>query len=187
MAKKTTTHKPKMRQDWMYDYLMERGDIGYTEMFPIYAENFPLSEQTFKKDWKIASNRYKDYLLRSSKAKDDARLKADAEIAVKALKTKHERLLQYQKLVDECLHDLATGMTNDTDVHEGVVTEYRRKMTITEINQTRRTLRDLQTEISKMEGDYAPTKNETKFVDDFSNMKDDELEEFIKGRERKPS
>lgn len=186
MAKRRS-HNPKQRQDWMYDYLIKNGDIGFTEMYTIYKQKYTLSRSAFAKDWNVSSTMYKDYLLRSSKAKDDARLKADAEIAVKALKTKHERLLQYQKLVDECLHDLATGMTNDTDVHEGVVTEYRRKMTITEINQTRRTLRDLQTEISKMEGDYAPTKNETKFVDDFSNMKDDELEEFIKGRERKPS
>jgi|SRR5690625_872418 len=158
MGRKRTTHKPKERQEWIYDYLVEVGDIGFNEMFAVYYEKYSLSNRTFNIDWNIASSRYKDYIKRSQKAKDEARLKADAEIAVKELRTRHERLLEYQKLVDDCFHDLATGMTDDTDIYEGEITEYRRKMTITEMNQTRRTLRDLQIEISKIEGDYATTK-----------------------------
>lgn len=158
MSKKRTSHKPNFRQDWIYEYLIENGNIGFNQMFRIHREKFSLSEQTFAKDWKIASSRYKEYINRASKAKDEARVKAEVDIALKELKSKHERLLEYQRLVDDCFTDLATGMTDDSTFFDGELVEGRRRMTIVEINQTRRTLKDLQTEISKIEGDYSSTK-----------------------------
>lgn len=161
MSGKRTTHRPKYRQGWIFDYLVEAGDIGHNAMFAIYSDKFSLSDRTFAKDWIIASDRYKEYVLRLQKKKEDAQVKEEVKFAVRSLRSKHERLLEYQKLVDDCFNDLATGMTNDMVYEGGKQVDGRRRMTITEVNQTRRTLRELQIEISKIEGDYAPEKRES--------------------------
>lgn len=159
MSRKRTSHNPKFRQDWIYDYLVSSdNDIGYTEMFSIYSEKFSLSEQTFAKDWLPSSDRYKAYATRLRKKKEDAQLKAEVKFAVKSLDSKHDRLLNLQNLVDDCLRDLATGMTDDVYFDDGAPIEYRRRMNTIETNQTRRTARDIQAEISKIEADYATTK-----------------------------
>lgn len=153
---------PKERQEWIYEQLMEQPNTSFGECFSKYVGIFSKTEQTFSKDWVKAKTRYTQYLIKANKAKDDARIGQEIEAIKIGIKTKVERTLILQNLVDDCLTDLAEGKTNDItyDKHTGKPQEFRRKMKVFEYNQTRKTLQDLQAEISKLEGDYAAVKHD---------------------------
>lgn len=69
------------------------------------------------------------------------------EAAEMGLKTKNERLLILQTEVSDCIAELKAG-AKELDVYEKVA--------------LRKTIKELQSEISKIEGDYAPVKMDNK-------------------------
>lgn len=151
---------PKGRQQWILDLLKNKPTLSYGDCFSKYSVNFSKTERTFNEDWKIVKQQLKEYQDKVQKEKERVSISEEIKTVKRGLKTKIERLLNYQKLVDDCLKDLTEGMTNDITFKDGKPLEFRRKMTTNEYNQTRRTLKDLQSEISKIEGDYAPNKQE---------------------------
>lgn len=151
---------PKHRQAWILEELKKSPLISYVEMWGKYGQKWAKGKTTFDKDWKTAQKQLKDYQNKVQKEKERVSIETEVEAVKQGLKTKTERLLNLQKLVDDCLKDLAEGMTNDVAFKNGEPKQYRRKMTIAEYNQTRKTLKELQSEISKIEGDYAPQKVE---------------------------
>lgn len=153
-------NKPKYRQQWILEELKKSPLISYVEMWGKYGQKWAKGKTTFDKDWKTAQKQLKDYQNKVQKEKERVSIATEVEAVKQGLKTKTDRLLNLQKLVDDCLKDLAEGMTNDVTFKNGEPKQYRRKMTITEYNQTRKTLKELQSEISKIEGDYAPQKVE---------------------------
>ena len=82
--------------------------------------------------------------------------------ALNSIKTKTQRLEVYQKQIDKTITEIENGITEDTIFVSGAPKKIIRKHTVNEVAILRRTLRDLQSEISKIEGDYAPTKQENK-------------------------
>lgn len=154
------TNTPKHRQAWILEELKKSPLLSFGECFSKYSVKFSKSEKTFSKDWKKAQSELKTYQNKVQKEKERVSIETEVEAIKQGLKTKTERLLNLQKLVDDCLKDLAEGMTNDVAFKNGEPKQYRRKMTIAEYNQTRKTLKELQSEISKIEGDYAPNKTE---------------------------
>lgn len=153
-------------------------------MFTKYSCAFTkLSLRTFAKDWKAATEQHKAYLAKVHKVKEQISISEDVKAFKEGIRSKSERLFILQNLIDDCLTDLAEGKTNDIYYKGGKPVDYRRKMTNTEHNQTRRTLKDLQAEISKIEGDYAPAKTElsgevkTSFA---SEKQEKDFQEFLK-------
>lgn len=153
-------NNPKTRQAWILDELKKSPTIGFTDVLTGYLLKFTKSKVTFSKDWKQATSKFEEYQKKVNQVKEDISIKQDVKAFKEGLKTKNERLLTLQKLVDDCFIDLAEGKTDGEYYKGGKPVAYRRKMTNTEYNQTRRTLKDLQAEISKIEGDYAPAKTE---------------------------
>lgn len=151
-------NKPKHRQQWILEELKKSPLKHYVEMWAMYRLKWAKGKTTFDKDWKRAKEEHEAYQEKVQKEKERVSITTEVEAVKRGLKTKVDRLFILQGLVDNCLKDLSKGMTNDVIVFKGAPKQYRRKMTITEYNQTRKTLKDLQAEISKMEGDYA--KNE---------------------------
>lgn len=151
-------NNPKNRQHWILEELKKTPLISYADMFGKYSVKFGKSDKTFDKDWKQAKDNHTEYQKKVEQAKEQATIRQEVEQAKKGLLTKFERLMNLQKLVDDCLRDLTEGLTNDVAIINGSPQPYRRKMSISEHNQTRRTLKELQAEISKIEGDYASDK-----------------------------
>lgn len=151
---------PTNRQKWILEELKKNPLLSYGDMFAKYSPNFAKTKRTFDKDWKQAQEELQTYQNKVQTEKERVSIAAEVEAVKQGLKTKIERLLNYQNLVDDCLKDLAEGMTNDIMFKNGEPKQYRRKMTVTEHNQTRKTLKELQAEISKIEGDYAPVKQD---------------------------
>lgn len=154
------TNTPKHRQQWILEELKKSPLISYVEMWGKYGQKWAKGKTTFDKDWKKAQSELKTYQNKVQKEKERVSIETEVEAVKQGLKTKNDRLLNLQKLVDDCLKDLAEGMTNNVAFKNGEPKQYRRKMTIAEYNQTRKTLKELQSEISKIEGDYAPNKTE---------------------------
>lgn len=154
------TNTPAHRQQWILEELKKSPLLSFEGCWTKYKLNYTNSRSTFVNDWKKAQSEFKTYQNKLQTEKERVSIETEIEAVKQGLKTKIDRLLNYQKLVDDCLKDLAEGMTNDISFKEGKPTQYRRKMTITEYNQTRKTLKELQSEISKIEGDYAPIKQD---------------------------
>ena len=160
-------NNPKGRQMFILDELKLDSSLSYSVMFGKFSEMFGKSDKTFDKDWLSVQNDIKQYTETINKAKLEESISIEKEAVRNGLKTKNERLLILQKLVDECLEQLATKQCNDTIIVEGTVKNIKRLMNQRELNDTRKTLQSLQSEISKIEGDYAVTKTENvnTFVD----------------------
>jgi len=151
---------PKERQEWIYNELVKNPLLLYKEIFPIYTVKFAVSRVTFDKDWKKSRDLIGKYQAKVNAAKTKASIALEVKAVKEGLRSKMDRLLLLQELVDECLLNLTTGNCNDFYIFEGKQKEFTRKMTQREINDTRKTLQTLQSEISKIEGDYASIKNE---------------------------
>jgi len=151
---------PKERQEWIYNELINNPLIQHKEMFSKHGLKFTVSRVTFNKDWKKATALLKKYQGKVNAAKTKASIALEVKAVKEGLRSKMDRLLLLQELVDECLLNLTTGNCNDFYIFEGKQKEFTRKMTQREVNDTRKTLQTLQSEISKIEGDYASIKNE---------------------------
>ena len=150
-------NNPKTRQEWIYNELINEPNTAFVPLFSVYFEKFSKSEVTFSKDWNKANDLFNKYQKEVNKAKVNASIKEEVKAVKIGLKTKIERLLILQKLIDECLEQLTTKQCNDTIVLDGEIIPFKRLMNQRELNDTRKTLNELQKEISKIEGDYATT------------------------------
>lgn len=149
------------RRIWLKDYFIKNPDISEEEVKEVFFNKYPdLSYSTLWVDFREVRNEVTQRKRNMMEIREKALEEIEMAEGVRSIKTKTQRLLEYQKLVTECFTDLSTGTTRDTyfDKSSGKPKNYRRPMTIAEYNQTRRTLKDIQVEISKIEGDYAPEK-----------------------------
>jgi sulfate adenylyltransferase subunit 1 (EFTu-like GTPase family) len=136
-------NNPSTRQEWILEQLTERPTLSYRECFGRYSVNFGKTERTFDRDWNNATDRHRERQQAINAAKEVAIIKEEVKAAKNGLKSKHERLMILQDQVDATLVDL-----QDDEL------EYRDKVSL------RRVLKELQAEISKIEGDYPAIKTD---------------------------
>jgi hypothetical protein len=163
-------NNPKSRQEWIYE-LLKKENTNYVQTWAMYGQKWAKGKTTFDKDWNNANERYIEYQNKANKAKEEASIAKEVEAVKQGLKTKNERLLIYQSQVDNMLLELETKQCYDDEGN-------MRAMTQRELNDTRKTLQVIQSEISKIEGDYAPTK--TANTDSSGNDVDSPLDTLIK-------
>lgn len=96
------------------------------------------THRTFQRDWGEAQEELKTYQNKVQTEKERVSIEIEKEAVKQGLKTKIDRVFTLQKLVDDCLNDLED-----------------KNLSLHEKNQTRKTIKELQSEISKIEGDYA--------------------------------
>lgn len=83
---------------------------------------------------------------------------AARQAAKNGLKTKNDRVLNLQRQVDDIQADLDAGVLVDYVIIQGKVQKVNKEMNAETKAYLRKTMKDIQAEISKIEGDYAPTK-----------------------------
>lgn len=76
----------------------------------------------------------------------------------KHIRSKHERILILQNQIELSLQELQTNIGEGYYLQKKKVVEYKRPLSPFERSTIRKTIRELQAEISKIEGDYAPIK-----------------------------
>ncbi|MGL5468021.1 MAG: hypothetical protein ACRDCT_07495 [Shewanella sp.] len=144
---------------------------------------FGKSSKTFDKDWKVANSELSDYQDKLKKQKETIAIKEDVKLFKDGLKTKSERLLIYQKQINDIEKELEDGTTQEYKMASGIPLLITRNLLPIEKSSMRKTLKDLQAEISKIEGDYAPAKTEhsgeikTSFA---SEKQEKDFQEFLK-------
>jgi sulfate adenylyltransferase subunit 1 (EFTu-like GTPase family) len=144
-------NNPATRQAWILEQLTERPTLSYVEVLADYRQKWAKSKATFDKDWNKATEQHKQRQQAINKAKEEAIISEEVKAAKNGLKSKYDRLMILQGQVDATLTDL-----EDRDLSKG------------EKVLLRRVLRELQAEISRIQGDYAPSKLETTNKVEFS-------------------
>ena len=151
------TNNPKYRQQCILDLLKSDNTLSYTDCFTKYSLIFTKSKRTFAKDWKIANTSVKDYRIKTNNAKEKASIKIEVEAVKKGLKSKFERLMFYQDQI-EVMEDQLTGQLEFYFlVGNKPLTSHpngKFKLPIEKQNDIRKQIKEYQTEISRIEGDY---------------------------------
>ena len=178
-------NKPQYRQEWILDLLKSEPKISHGEMFGKYSVKFGCSEKTFDKDWKKAKAEIETYQKKVQKEKESVSIAVEKEAIKKGLKTKIERLLILQNQVDKIIREIENGYCTDKIVFEGMLLETQRPLRPMEISAMRKNIKDLQSEISKIEGDYATAKQEVEIKEskiDYSKIDTETLKALISAR-----
>lgn len=155
-------NNPKERQAWILDELKLNPTTTFGNCFSKYYEKFSKSEVTFSKDWNVASDVFKEYQIKAKKAKDDASIELEVDALKSGLKSKIERQMILQEQIDKSLAELENDDATDLkwDAENKIWDKVVRPLTVREKAELRKVVKELQSEISKMEGDYAPIKSE---------------------------
>jgi hypothetical protein len=138
-------NNPKYRQQWILD-LLKVEVITFGECFIKYFDKFSKSEVTFSKDWNKATQVHKEYQEKVNKAKDRVSIQKEIKALEGGLKSKFERQLMLQKMLDPEYVHCEIKMTPG-----GRLVPFERKLEPKELIA-------IHSELSKMEGDYAPAK-----------------------------
>lgn len=151
-------NNPKSRQQWILEQLTQRPTLSFVDCFSEYSGIYRRSEKTFSIDWNKSKEKHMKLQQAAGAAKEAAFIASEVEATKKGIRTKHERLLILQKQVDNTIGELELNTTKEVRIRGGKAISIPRELNVYERNQMRKVLRDLQAEISKIEGDYAPTK-----------------------------
>jgi hypothetical protein len=137
---------------------LNKSNVKYNDVCSVFCSKFQLSERSFNKYWLIANQNHSQQRELINNAKLTTTIEEEKEAVKIGLKSKFERLLILQNEVDNCTKDLDNGFTEELKSYGQLLS---RPITIQEKTALRNTIKNLQSEISKIEGDYAPTKSET--------------------------
>lgn len=154
------TNTPAYRQQWILDLLKSEPNVSYVDMWAKYGQKWAKGKTTFDKDWKQAQEDLKEYQKKAQREKERVSIEIEKEAVKKGLKTKIDRLLVLQRQVDKIQQELDLGCCDDIKIVKGEPKKINRPLLPLEKSAMRRTIKELQSEISKIEGDYAPNKQE---------------------------
>jgi hypothetical protein len=139
----TTDKKVEKIADWLEKQVLDSSITDGT-----IWNKMKLSKTTFYR-LKPKAVIVRDARLKArQKTVESIRVQEAATEAKNGLKSKSERLMILQNQVDELLLDIETANKKGS------------KVSITDKAYLRKTVRDIQAEISKIEGDYAPLRQE---------------------------
>jgi hypothetical protein len=148
---------------------INNGNVDAEKICAVFCSKFQKSERTFYNFWKTAKEQHSQQRELINNAKLNTTIEEEKEAVKIGLKSKFERLLILQNEVDNCTKDLENGYTEELKSDGQLLS---RPITIQEKTALRNTIKNLQSEISKIEGDYAPTKSETDITIDNFSLKD---------------
>jgi hypothetical protein len=123
-----------------------------------------LTKSTFYRIKPKATAILDERLAKKRSAIDAATSEGVIAAAKKGIKTRHDRVMVLQEQCDKLRDMLKKGEDIGHLVTDGRIKSVRKRMDNNTRGYLLRTLRELQAEISKIEGDYAPEKKEHDFT-----------------------
>ncbi len=129
----------------------------YTDCFAVLCSNVQLSERAFANYWKIANQTYSERQQAIESELTEQRVELEKERLKTSIKTKNERVIILQSLISEIISELELNTCQDVD---GKGKTFTRALLPGERTAMRKAIKDLQSEISKIEGDYAAIKQD---------------------------
>ena len=144
---------------------LHKGNVTFTDVSLPFFTKFNLSKPTFSKYWKIANETYSKYIEERQTQISEATTNETISTLSNGLKTKSERLLNLQKQIENLETELRNNVMHVHAFSMGEMVIGTREMNSLEKAKIADTIKGLQSEISKIEGDYAPTKQDVKLED----------------------
>jgi hypothetical protein len=149
-------------------FILEKLNSGIVDAKSIVSEfcsKFQKTERTFWTKWKLAQNEYQIQVKERQNIVSEATTKETINNHSNGLKTKSERLMNLQKQIDNLEAELKNNKMHVHAFSMGEMVIGTREMNSLEKAKIADTIKGLQSEISKIEGDYAPTKQDVKLDD----------------------
>ena len=176
---------PAHRQEWILEELKREPLLSYGDCWSKYKVTWSKSESTFATDWKKAKAEIETYQIKAQKEKEAVSIAVEKESIKKGLKTKIERLLTLQKHIQYIEQELEKGECEDIKFVKGEPKKMKRPLLPLEKSAMRKNIKELQAEISKIEGDYATAKQEVEIKEskiDYSKIDTETLKALISAR-----
>jgi hypothetical protein len=144
--------------DFILDYF-NKGVVDKAMIVTDFCSKFQKSSRTFETYYQNAQQEHLKQRETINEAIMEETIKTEKEAVKIIINSKLERLEIYQKQILDCVKELNHGFTEDMKNGE----LFSRPLNINEKSAIRRSIKDLQSEISKIEGDYATSKLEMSF------------------------
>lgn len=155
--------------------LFESGNSAKTELLGIFRNKYKIGTDRFLREFNLA---YETWQIAKNKSTVDTIQANQKESLKSGIKTKLERLIELQKQVEQLQKELDDNRTIISTFYDGaMITDYR-ELTPLERAKLHQIIKEVRAEISKIEGDYAPTK--TANTDKEGNDVSDPLATLIK-------
>ena len=156
-------NNPKTRQQWIYELLKKYPTSSYTDIWRKYGLKWRKKENTFKSDWKVAKVKHTEYQNKANEAKEAASIEAEKDAAKNGLKSRIDRIMQLQNEIEHMESQLRGDVEFTFIVGNSIKTSHTSGVFILPVqvqNEIRREIRAHNSEISRLEGDYAATKSD---------------------------
>ena len=129
------------------------------ELLVKFGKKWSISKSAFDRHLKKAKVIAKELSEKANKAASDTLVSETVEAVRQGLKSKFERVMILQNQCEKIEQELEANVSTDYVLVSGKLQKVVKEISVTDRAYLRKTLKDLQAEISKIEGDYAPTKN----------------------------
>lgn len=153
----------------------EDGETQKTAVIGKIRQKYKIANDIYRKIYKQTLNEWKII-------KENALIEGIGENTKEGIKsgikTKYERLMNLQNDVERIEKEIEEKKITDYIVAGGKTQKLVRELTPLELAKLRQVKKDIQSEISKIEGDYAPTKQA--LTDTGGNDKDNPFETLLK-------
>ena len=162
------------------------------------GRKWQIATRTFERYYKAAIEIHNSKAQMIEKEVNEVLVKEGVKQAKIGLKLKLDRQLELQAEIEDIQNRLKNGKTRDIYFKSGKPMPYSRELTPSEIANYRKTLLLLNAELSKMAGEYAPTKSELSGKDgkpiqvestpktiNFNNISTEDIKTILKTHESK--
>ena len=135
--------------------LFEAGNTAITELQGVIKTKFKIGNDRY---FKIANETLKEWANLKEIARNE-QIQANASNSLKSgLKSKLDRLLELQEQIKKLNDELETNIMIVSTFSDGELLTGMRPLNSIEKATINKTIKEIRSEISKIEGDYAPTK-----------------------------
>lgn len=139
--------------------LFNTGISGKMEVFGNIRQKNTIARDRFSRMYKSC---YIEWAKIKEQAGNEATILAADEAAKRGLKSKLDKQEHLQKAINEIQADIDRAISEEYIFEDGVYTLQENIMTAQTKAYLRKTIKELYSELNKMEGDYAPAKTEVK-------------------------
>lgn len=175
---------PRYRQQWIFDLLKNNATLSYNDCFTCYFQKFTKSRVTFTKDWNIALVNIKGYQSKLKNRKEEVSITIEVEALKQGLKLKIDRLMFYQNQIEIMENQLFGFVKFKFIVSNQILNSHDKEgvfvLPLEKQNEIRKQIKEYQSEISKIEGDYASIKKDITSNGESLNLNPEQKENRIK-------
>lgn len=141
---------------------LKAGNVKYLDVASLFCAKFRMTRRTFDKYWKIANDNHANFIEERESKLNEATISEAVQTHHNGLKSKSERLMNLQRQIDDLQTELKNNIMHVHAFSMGEMVTGSREMNSLEKAKIADTIKGLQAEISKIEGDYAAMKQEHK-------------------------